>query len=128
MIQPIEFEIDGEKHSVIGQNLNGKIWIHLQGNNLLIETEAQKAGKRKSSKNSSSGEIISSMPGKITKIFKKLESEVKIGEPVIVMEAMKMEYTLKSEIEGIVSQINFQVGDQVQLGKLLMKIIKKVEP
>jgi biotin carboxyl carrier protein len=48
--------------------------------------------------------------------------EITKGQAVLVMEALKMEYTLKAVIAGKIGQIECQVGDQVVLGKLLVKI------
>ncbi len=66
--------------------------------------------------------MISPMPGKITKILLSEGSDVQIGQAVLVMEAMKMEYTLKAEVAGTVEGIHCAVGEQVALGKALVKI------
>jgi biotin carboxyl carrier protein len=62
------------------------------------------------------------MPGKITKIIINKDDPVHLGQPLIVMEAMKMEYTLKSEISGSVLQINVKLGQQVSLGEILLQL------
>jgi biotin carboxyl carrier protein len=62
------------------------------------------------------------MPGKVTKILLTPGSAVEVGQAVLVMEAMKMEYTLKAEIAGEVESVNCAVGEQVALGKALVKI------
>ena len=62
------------------------------------------------------------MPGKITKVFKQMGDQVKAGDAMIVMEAMKMEYTLKADVDGSIQKIDCQVGDQVALGKILLVI------
>ena len=81
---------------------------------------------RKSRKNKkavgSSDKIAAPMPGKITKILLPEGSLVAAGQAVLVMEAMKMEYTLKSDIAGVIESVSCAVGDQVALGKALVKI------
>ncbi len=62
------------------------------------------------------------MPGKVTKIQKNIGDAVSAGDVVIVMEAMKMEYTLKAHVNGKVEVMNCKAGDQVTLGKLLAQI------
>ncbi|MNU08488.1 2-oxoglutarate carboxylase large subunit [compost metagenome] len=62
------------------------------------------------------------MPGKVTKLLLGVGSAVQAGQAVLVMEAMKMEYTLKSEIAGTIETIECAAGDQVVLGKTLVKI------
>jgi len=50
-----------------------------------------------------------------------------VGQVVLVMEAMKMEYTLKSEIDGKIQKIHAKVGDQVSLGQKLIEFELKKE-
>ncbi|MBC7429302.1 MAG: acetyl-CoA carboxylase biotin carboxyl carrier protein subunit [Bacteriovorax sp.] len=68
------------------------------------------------------GQMTSPMPGKILKIFIKEGSEVQAGTPILVMEAMKMEHTIKASKKGVVEKILFKEGDQVQGGVELVKL------
>ena len=71
----------------------------------------------------SSGSVVyAPMAGNILKVLKDVGSKVEEGEVVVIMEAMKMEYTLKSEIATKIERINVCVGEQVQLGQLLVKL------
>ena len=103
------------------QMLKGQLWVHFKGRTFIFEGNKKQFGKGTSRK-ASAGEVFSPMPGKITKILKSPGDIVVQGDVVLVMEAMKMEYTLKSDIAGSIEQVNCQVGDQVVLGKLLVKI------
>jgi acetyl/propionyl-CoA carboxylase alpha subunit len=80
--------------------------------------------RRKKSKSASPDMIAAPMPGKITKVFVKAGDKVTIGEPLLVMEAMKMEYTLKTDLTTTVETVAAKVGDQVQVGAILVKLIK----
>ena len=62
------------------------------------------------------------MPGKILKIMNKKGAKVKAGDTLIILEAMKMEHTIKASDQGIISDLFVKVGDQVENGSLLMKI------
>jgi acetyl-CoA carboxylase biotin carboxyl carrier protein len=62
------------------------------------------------------------MPGRITKVTAKVGDKVEAGQTVIMMEAMKMEYTLKAEVEGVVKAVNVQESDQVNLGQILVEL------
>ena len=77
---------------------------------------------RSKAKNSDHGQMTSPMPGKILKIFVKVGQEVTQGTPILVMEAMKMEHTIKSSKIGKVEKIYFKEGDQVQGGVELVKL------
>jgi biotin carboxyl carrier protein len=68
------------------------------------------------------GQMKSPMPGKILKIFVKAGDVVEPGTPILVMEAMKMEHTIKASKQGTVEKIHFKEGDQVQGGVELVKL------
>jgi 3-methylcrotonyl-CoA carboxylase alpha subunit len=66
--------------------------------------------------------MISPMPGKILKIFVELGAEVVAGTPLLVMEAMKMEHTIKAAKTGVIAKIHFQENAQVAAGVELVTI------
>ncbi|MFN7453820.1 MAG: acetyl-CoA carboxylase biotin carboxyl carrier protein subunit [Pseudobdellovibrionaceae bacterium] len=107
--------MDGEAEFV-----NGKLWIHLNGRTFCVETE-EKSSRAQSKKGKNLG-VVAPMPGKVTKILKSVGDSVATGDPILVMEAMKMEYTLKSDKDGQLKELFCKVGDQVPLGKLLAKV------
>ncbi len=67
-------------------------------------------------------EIKTAMPGKIVRVLLEKGAEVKIGEGVIVVEAMKMQNEMKSPKDGIIKEINFNEGDTVIAGDVLVII------
>lgn len=109
------------------QMIKGQLWIHFQGRTFIYDGTKKQFGK-KAGRKDTAGVLFSPMPGKITKVLKALGDQVHPGEVVLVMEAMKMEYTLKADIAGTIEQVNCQVGDQVVLGKLLIKMKVEVKP
>lgn len=68
------------------------------------------------------GSLQSPMPGKIFKVLKREGEEVKLGDPVLILEAMKMEHTIKAQQDGVVKKIHFEEGAQVQGGVELCEI------
>lgn len=68
------------------------------------------------------GSLTSPMPGKIFKIIKEVGSEVKKGEAILILEAMKMEHSIRSDKDGIVKKINYKVGELVQGGVGLAEV------
>ncbi len=104
--------------------VGNQIWIHRQGRTFvapLREPRENRAGVSGSGNNL----VKAPMPGKITKIFKTVGDQLKPGEVILIMEAMKMEYSLKAEIGGELEQLNCKLSDQVQLGEVLAKISAK---
>lgn len=67
-------------------------------------------------------EIKTAMPGKLVRILVEVGAEIKLGEPVLVVEAMKMQNEMKSPKDGIVKEIRFEEGSTVNAGDVLAVI------
>ena len=70
----------------------------------------------------SSGVLGTSMPGRVVRLMVPLGEKVAKGQPVIVVEAMKMENELKSPIAGTVAEIFVSAGQTVEAGTKLLRI------
>jgi 3-methylcrotonyl-CoA carboxylase alpha subunit len=71
------------------------------------------------------GAILAPIPGKVTAIAVAPGQRVEKGETLIVLEAMKMEYTLSAPFDGTVAAINALSGDQVTEGTVLVEIVEE---
>lgn len=67
-------------------------------------------------------EIKTAMPGKLVRILTEIGAEIKQGDSVLVVEAMKMQNEMKSPKDGIVKEIRFAEGDTVNTGDILAVI------
>jgi len=68
------------------------------------------------------GDVRATFAGNVCEILVKEGQEVSIGDRVAVMEAMKMQTPMISEIDGIVTNIAAKVGDGLQIGDEILKI------
>lgn len=64
----------------------------------------------------------SPMPGKILKVFVQEGEKVTRGQPLLILEAMKMEHTILSEREGKIKTVERREGEQVESDAVLMEI------
>ncbi len=67
-------------------------------------------------------EIKTAMPGKLVRVLVKAGDEVKHGDGVVVVEAMKMQNEMKSPKDGVVREIRFAEGSTVNSGDVLAVI------
>src|SRR5690606_9610510 len=68
------------------------------------------------------GAILSPMPGKIVSVAARAGAKLKKGDPILVLEAMKMEHTLTAPFDGKLAELNAQAGAQVSEGVVLAKL------
>ena len=102
-----QIEVNGNKYSV---KIEGKI-------DGLIKTLGFSIGNTKKS-----NEIKAPMPGLILNIQVKEGQEVKEGEVLLILEAMKMENAITAQKNGVVKLINASIGTTVDKGALLIEM------
>lgn len=70
----------------------------------------------------SSGSVVAPMPGTVIKIVKNVGDEVKAGELVLILEAMKMENEISAPVSGKIAAINCTAGGTVNGGDVLFEV------
>jgi pyruvate carboxylase len=60
------------------------------------------------------------MPGKVFKLLVAVGEKVNAGDTLLTTEAMKMETNVKAKVDGVVAEIRFREGDQIDQGDLLV--------
>ena len=68
------------------------------------------------------GALITQMPGKVVKLYKKEGDSVIKGETVLILEAMKMENEIKSGADGVIKSVNISEGQTLEAGFLMIEI------
>jgi acetyl/propionyl-CoA carboxylase alpha subunit len=116
---PVIIENDGMKGLVLRTATH--TWIHMNGQTRCIEIQNKRAGKQQQQEKDPT-RIQAPMPGKIIKVMCGAGDPVVPGQTLVVMEAMKMEYSLKSSITGTVASRPCVAGQQVALGDLLVQL------
>jgi 3-methylcrotonyl-CoA carboxylase alpha subunit len=122
MSSPQTFEEDNIKAVLLRTQTH--IWVHLNGRTHSIEVVNKRAHKQQSQEKDPT-RILAPMPGKIIKVLCGAGDQVSPGQTLIVMEAMKMEYALKSTLLGVVTNRPVVAGMQVALGDLLVQLKAK---
>ncbi|WP_028643855.1 acetyl/propionyl/methylcrotonyl-CoA carboxylase subunit alpha [Nocardioides sp. URHA0020] len=66
-----------------------------------------------------SGSLLAPMPGTVVRVAVEPGQSVSAGDPVLVLEAMKMQHTVSAPYAGVVTEINVKTGAQVASGEVL---------
>ena len=67
-----------------------------------------------------SGKLVAPMPGKVTVVHASAGDQVAKGDALIVLEAMKMEHTVRAPKDGTIAAVRFALGDSVGEGEALI--------
>lgn len=112
--RPVEF--------IVRNNDNASIFLTIDNREYFIEKiDNLKYIKNRKSIFEQDGiyELRANMPGKIVKILKSENEMIKMGEGILVIEAMKMENELKSPRDGIIKKIAVREHQSIETGMLL---------
>jgi acetyl-CoA/propionyl-CoA carboxylase biotin carboxyl carrier protein len=115
--------IDGRPVRFLYERTGSRLRIALGGEcfefDLSGETKKRAAGAH------GNPETRAPMPGKVLQVAVEPGREVAPGDPLLILEAMKMENVLCAEIAGTVKEVNVKVGEMVEPGKLLVLVVPK---
>jgi acetyl-CoA carboxylase biotin carboxylase subunit len=131
--QSVDFIVDGKRvavplpgsgaHADALRLSNGDIAVMKDGETSVVHpydpfAAADAAG-------GASDRIVSPMPGKIIQLHVKAGDAVKKGQPLAVLEAMKMEHTLSAPADARVASVDVVQGDQVTDGAIVVRFVEE---
>lgn len=88
----------------------------------LGEFTKDSGGSGKRAKASKEGHVTTTMPGNIVDVLVEEGASVSAGDPVLIIEAMKMETEVKASTAGSVIAVHIKKGDRVTPGEILVEI------
>lgn len=111
-VLPLQSEDDGcEEFWVEGQMFSSSVAISRP--TLRKDTDAVSASCRT---------IHSPLPGKVLRLLATVGQNIEAGEPLILLESMKMEHTISSQSKGSIERLEVEEGDVVSSGQLLATV------
>jgi len=112
----LQYDNGYDRHQLYYDRLDKTLTLYLeQGPVEVCHLERQ----QQQDQNLHAAQLTAPMPGTIVAILKQLGEEVAPGDALIVLEAMKMEHTIRAPNAGTVQEIFYPVGTQVQEGVTL---------
>lgn len=112
--------VDGKSHEAGLEKRAGGYRVLLPGHAVEVDLDLASRGAA-SVKKPAGGplRVAAPMPGKIVRVAVEPGQQVVAGEPLVVMEAMKMENEIRSPREGRVKEIAVRAGQAVETGAVL---------
>jgi propionyl-CoA carboxylase alpha chain len=68
------------------------------------------------------GSLVAPMPGNVIRLGAAVGDTVTAGQPLIWLEAMKMEHTITAPTDGVLAELNVNTGQQVEVGAVLARV------
>jgi propionyl-CoA carboxylase alpha chain len=68
------------------------------------------------------GSLVAPMPGNVIRLGAAVGEAVTSGQPLIWLEAMKMEHTITAPADGVLAELNVKAGQQVEVGAVLARV------
>ncbi len=127
-------EADGslDADGSLSANLDGRRvtgMVHHQGDEILVDCGGEmqtlvleNAAASVEGHEGGAGSLAAPMPGRVAKVFVKPGDTVKTGDPLMVLEAMKMEHTIAAPADGAVDEVFFAQDDRVEEGAALLSM------
>ena len=127
LINDRSYDVDLEWQAPESDTLDGRVAVRVLGRVSRLDILDERRKKMKDAQSAGfdmegQQSVNSPMPGKVFRLNVKEGDEVKEGQGVVVIEAMKMENELKSPKDGVVTKVAVAEGDTVDSGTLLVAI------
>lgn len=107
---------EGEHRVAAAKTAKG-VWVSYRGRSYFVQSGAATAGAVQGD-----DQIVAPMTGKIIEISVEEGSQVKSGQVVVTMEAMKMEYRIESPRDGNVEKVLVDAEQLIDQGTLLVQL------
>jgi len=111
-------EIDGRRHRVFAARRGDRVFVWCDGR--VFEFAAARPGARGDTAHA--GDLLAPMPGRIRKTFVSEGQSVRKGDVLLLLEAMKMEHSIRAPRDGSVRRLPHQEGELVETGTALVEL------
>jgi propionyl-CoA carboxylase alpha chain len=112
----VDLEVDGLRRLYRVHRVQAQTYVDASNGSSTL-TEVPRFGQPDTM--APSGSLLAPMPGLVLRVMAEVGATVVAGQPMIVLEAMKMEQTVAAPADGTVAELHAKAGDQVSTGQVL---------
>jgi biotin carboxyl carrier protein len=109
---------DGETRAAEAVRDGSTVWVRFEGRTYRFE----RVGGRTRERTDTGGDLSSPMPGQVQKVLVSVGDAVEVHQPIMVVEAMKMQLEIKAPHAGTVKRILAEQGAQIEAGAPLAEL------
>jgi geranyl-CoA carboxylase alpha subunit len=118
----VRFTCDGVMESAAYTRDGVRLLLRYRGQPFDVEDHTHAATARHDGTGASDGKLRASMNGRVVAVLVAVGDRVEAGQPIVTLEAMKMEHIHAAPLTGIVKALNVSIGEQVPASRILAEI------
>ena len=112
----VDLEIDGTRRVYRVHRVGAEVYVDASDGSSAL-SEVPRFGDPH--KVTPAGSLLAPMPGLVLRVLAEVGAVVAAGQPILVLEAMKMEQTVSAPASGVVAELRAKAGEQVSTGQVL---------
>jgi len=126
--EPVEALVLGATPDRVDLEIDGirRVYrVHQAGDGMYVDASDGASALRETprfgdpTKLAPAGSLLAPMPGLVLRVLAEPGTAVTAGQPIVVLEAMKMEQTVSAPADGVLAELHAKAGDQVSTGQVL---------
>jgi 3-methylcrotonyl-CoA carboxylase alpha subunit len=122
-IQPdgfLHLKFDGVRKRVRVLSYRTAVAVFIEGQSWQFEEVDRLAAA--AGEDPTAGKLTAPMPGRVARLLVEVGAKVRRGEPLMAIEAMKMEHTITAPADGVIAAVRFAIGELVEEGAELIAL------
>ena len=120
-LHQVRVVLDGVMETAVFLRDGPQLLLHYRGQPITVNDHTRSASER-ASEGGGDGKVRASMNGRVVAVLVAEGDQVEVGQPLVTLEAMKMEHVHMAPVSGRVSALSVGVGEQVTLRRVLVEI------
>jgi len=112
----VDLEVDGLRRVYLVHRVGAQTYVDASNGSSAL-SEVPRFGQP--DKAAPTGSLLAPMPGLVLRVLADVGATVAAGQPLVVLEAMKMEQTVTAPADGVVAELRAKAGEQVAAGQIL---------
>jgi biotin carboxyl carrier protein len=112
----VDLEVDGLRRVYLVHRVGAQTYVDASNGSSGL-SEVPRFGQP--DKLAPTGSLLAPMPGLVLRVLAEVGATVAAGQPLVVLEAMKMEQTVTAPADGVLAELRAKAGEQVAAGQIL---------
>jgi geranyl-CoA carboxylase alpha subunit len=117
----LRFIADGLQQRATFVREGPRLWLHHDGRTIEVEDRTRAAARRGPAA-AGDGQLRASMAGRVVAVLARVGDPVEAGQPLLTLEAMKMEHVHNAPRSGVITALHAVAGEQVAAGNVVAVI------